>query len=133
MLARGDKDGDFGSDDEEYLSIMTSTEDVSHRSLTSNPVSPKEHFGSEVASPSANLDQELEKLLIEEAKKQGIYDVDAVNSIIRMFDFNFYYRVQLKVDNSFRTFLIIPSFKITLRENLVEPLSAIKKCKYNMN
>lgn len=90
MLARGDKDGDFGSDDEEYLSIMTSTENVSHRSLTSNPVSPKEHLSSEVASPSANLDQELEKLLIEEAKKQGIYDVDAVTKIIRPFDFNFF-------------------------------------------
>ena len=79
MLARGDKDEDFGSDDEEYLSIMTSAEDVrSHRSLASNPVSPMEQHGSEVASPSVNLDQELEKLLIEEAKKQGIYDVDAV-------------------------------------------------------
>lgn len=79
MLARGDKDEDFGSDDEEYLSIMTSTDDVSHRSLTSNPVSPKQPFESEIASPSANLDQELEKLLIEEARKQGIYDVDTVS------------------------------------------------------
>lgn len=84
MLARGDKDEDFGSDDEEYLSMMTSAEDLSHRSLTSNPVSPKEQFRSEIDSPSANLDQELEKLLIEEAKKQGIYDVDAVISIFKI-------------------------------------------------
>lgn len=79
MLARGDKDEDYGSDEEEYVSIMTSAEDVSHRSLTSNPVIPKDQAESAIASPSANLDQELEKLLLEEAKKQGIYDVDAVN------------------------------------------------------
>ena len=135
MLARGDKDGEFGSDDEEYLSIMTSAEDLSHRSLTSNPVSPKEQFGSEIASPSTNLDQELEKLLIEEARKQGIYDVDAVNNKFKILysNFCFYYRAQSKVDNSFRIFLIIPSFRTIRRENLVDPLNEIKKCKFNLN
>ena len=79
MLARDGKDGEFGSDDEEYVSVMTSNDDISQRSITSNLVSPKERIpGSELASPSTNLDQELEKLLIEEARKQGIYDVNPV-------------------------------------------------------
>lgn len=80
MLSRDGKDGEFGSDDEEYISVMTSNDDISQRSITSNLVSPKEHAGSELASPSTNLDQELEKLLIEEARKQGIYDVNTVIS-----------------------------------------------------
>lgn len=76
MLARGDKDDEFGTDDDEYLSQMTSNEDVSQKSL----ISPKDPIAitSALTSPGANLDQELEKLLLEEAKKQGIYDVDAV-------------------------------------------------------
>lgn len=77
-MAREGKEGEYGSDDEEYLSIMTSAEDVSQRSLASNLVSPKKQIESELTSPSANLDKELESLLLEEARKQGIYDVDAV-------------------------------------------------------
>lgn len=79
MLARDDKDGEFGSEDEEYLSQMTSNEDISQKNFASNLVSPKDHIASTLTSPGANLDHELEKLLLEEAKKQGIYDVDAVN------------------------------------------------------
>lgn len=79
MLARGDKEEDFGSDDEDYLSLMNSNEDLSHRSLSSSVnVSPKKELSSNLTSPSTNLDKELEKLLLEEARKQGIYDVDAV-------------------------------------------------------
>lgn len=91
MLARGDKDEFYGSDDEEYLSIMTSNEDVSHRSVASNSISPKEQLPSEMASPSANLDHELEKLLLEEARKQGIYDVDAVRLKILLIPLIFIY------------------------------------------
>lgn len=84
MLARDGKDGEFGSDDEEFVSVMTSNDDISQRSITSNLVSPKDRIiGSELASPSTNLDQELEKLLIEEARKQGIYDVDPVCYALR--------------------------------------------------
>lgn len=80
MLARGDKEEEFNSDDEDYLSLMNSNEDLSHRSLTtSTAVSPKKELASCLTSPIANLDKELEKLLLEEARKQGIYDVDAVN------------------------------------------------------
>lgn len=79
MLARGDKEEDFGSDDEDYLSLMNSNENLSHRSLTTSAtVSPKKELASNLTSPIANLDKELEKLLLEEARKQGIYDVDAV-------------------------------------------------------
>lgn len=70
---------------------MTSTEDVSQRSLTSNLVSPNKQIDSELASPSTNLDKELENLLIEEARKQGIYDVDAVKIIIILKHFNIPY------------------------------------------
>ena len=79
MLARGEKDEEFESEEEEYISQMTSSEDISQKSFASNLVSPKVHVNSTLTSPGANLDQELEKLLLEEAKKQGIYDVDAVN------------------------------------------------------
>ena len=78
MLAREEKEGGFGSDDDEYISMMASNEDISQRSVPSIPGSPAEQFNSALTSPSANLDQELEKLLLEEARKQGIYDVDAV-------------------------------------------------------
>ena len=81
MLARGDKDEEFATDEEEFSSIMNSNEDVSQRSLASNAVSPREEFSSTLTTPSTNLDQELENLLLEEAKKQGIYDVDAVRLI----------------------------------------------------
>lgn len=63
---------------------MTSTEAVSQRSLISNAVSPKKQIESELTSPITNLDKELENLLLEEARKQGIYDVDAVNIIFRL-------------------------------------------------
>lgn len=91
MLTRGDKDEEFGSDDEEYLSQMTSNEDISQASFASNLVSPKGHITSALTSPGANLDQELEKLLLEEAKKQGIYDVDAVNNKVRRKFFLFHF------------------------------------------
>ena len=82
MLARGDKEEDFGSDEEDFNSLMNSNEDLGHRSLTtSTTVSPKKELASNLTSPIANLDKELEKLLLEEARKQGIYDVDAVNMI----------------------------------------------------
>lgn len=81
MLEKGGKDEDFGSDeDNDYISQMNSNEDISQRSLKSNTVSPKEQFKSSLTSPGANLDQELEKLLLEEAKRQGIFDVDAVKT-----------------------------------------------------
>ncbi len=83
MLAKGGKDEDFGSDDEDdYTSShMASNEDISQQSLASNTVTPNEQHKSSLTSPGANLDQELEKLLLEEAKRQGIFDVDAVRAI----------------------------------------------------
>jgi hypothetical protein len=87
MLARGDKDEEFGTDDDDFTSIMNSNEDISQRSIASNAISPREDFSSTLTSPSTNLDQELENLLLEEAKKQGIYDVDAVNLFFSIFIF----------------------------------------------
>ncbi len=87
MLARGDKDEEFGTDDDDFTSIMNSNEDISQRSIASNAISPREDFSSTLTSPSTNLDQELENLLLEEAKKQGIYDVDAVNIYFCIFIF----------------------------------------------
>lgn len=82
MLAKDGKDGDFGSDDEDdYASHMGSNEDISQKSLTSAPGTPNERLKSTLTSPSTNMEQELEKLLLEEARKQGIFDVDAVNLI----------------------------------------------------
>ena len=87
MLARGDKDEEFGTDDDDFTSSMNSYEDISQRSIASNAISPREDVSSTLTSPSTNLDQELENLLLEEAKKQGIYDVDAVNIYFSIFIF----------------------------------------------
>lgn len=50
--------------------------------IPSNLVSPLESAGpaSSLTSPASNLDRELEKLLLEEAKKQGLQSFDAVRS-----------------------------------------------------
>lgn len=82
------KDG-FGSDEEEMMGLMDSNEDVSQMSsnVPSNLVSPTE-ADSNLTSPSSNLDKELEKLLLDEARKQGMQSFDAVrpySSIIHLF------------------------------------------------
>ena len=81
MLAKGDKEDEFCSDDEDCSSHMTSGEEISQLSLASNTASPRVHVKSNLTSPGASLNQELETLLLEEAKKQGIFDVDAVRTI----------------------------------------------------
>jgi hypothetical protein len=84
-LAKYGQDG-FASDDEEMLGLMNnSNEQVSQGSISSGAasslISPLEagHDNSSLTSPASNLDRELEKLLLEEAKKQGLQSFDAVS------------------------------------------------------
>lgn len=76
------KDG-FGSDEEEMMGLMDSNEDVSQMSSNapSNLVSPTNANGDEsnLTSPASNLDKELEKLLLDEARKQGMQSFDVVS------------------------------------------------------
>ncbi len=85
-MAKYGQDG-FASDDEEMMGMMNdSNEHVSQGSessgASSNLISPLDESSS-LTSPSANLDQELEKLLLEEAKKQGLQSFDAVIQLVK--------------------------------------------------
>lgn len=79
LLSRYEKDG-VASDDEEMLHLVDSNEDISQGTVSSL-VSPKEQMLSAVTSPAANLDQELERLLLEEARKQGVNNFDVVSEM----------------------------------------------------
>lgn len=73
-MAKYEKEG-ANSDDEELGGLIDSNEDISQASA-SLAVSP-----TSVVSPSQNLDKELERLLLEEAKKQGLTNVDLVQHL----------------------------------------------------
>ena len=88
MLAKYGQEG-LASDDDEMMGMMGgSADEVSQGSASSgapsalvSPLEANNNGVSSLTSPASNLDQELEKLLLEEAKKQGIQSFDAVSSL----------------------------------------------------